>query len=74
MPDKRGMAGTRVIHIDDRPVRVQVGGHEAVVPTGTVLWAVGVQASSVAHAVANATGAETDRAGRIVVGRDGATA
>jgi NADH:ubiquinone reductase (H+-translocating) len=35
-----------------------------------VLWAAGVQASSFARTVAAATGAETDRAGRIKVGPD----
>ena len=36
----------------------------------TVLWAAGVQASSFVKAVAAATGAETDKAGRIKVGPD----
>jgi NADH dehydrogenase len=62
--------GTRVVHIDERSVRVQVGDAEEEIPARTVLWAAGVQASSFARAVATATGAETDRAGRIVVGRD----
>ena len=62
--------GTRVTGIDERSVRVQVGDVEEEIPARTVLWAAGVQASSFARAVATATGAETDRAGRIVVGRD----
>jgi len=62
--------GTRVVHVDERSVRVQVGDAEEEIPARTVLWAAGVQASSFARAVATATGAETDRAGRIVVGRD----
>ncbi len=62
--------GTRVIHIDDHSVRVQVGDREEEIPSRTVLWAAGVQASSFARAVAAATGAQTDRAGRIAVGRD----
>ena len=37
---------------------------------GTVLWAAGVAAPSVAAALAEATGAATDRAGRIRVGND----
>jgi NADH dehydrogenase len=37
---------------------------------GTVLWTAGVAAPPVATAVAEATGAEQDRAGRIVVGKD----
>jgi NADH:quinone reductase (non-electrogenic) len=66
--------GTRVVHIDERCVRVRVGDGdgdgEEEIPARTVLWAAGVQASSFARAVAAATGAETDRAGRVVVGRD----
>ena len=62
--------GTRVVHIDERSVRVLVGETEREIPARTVLWAAGVQASSFARAVATAAGAETDRAGRIVVGRD----
>jgi NADH dehydrogenase len=62
--------GTRVVHIDERCVRVQVGDREDEIPARTILWAAGVQASSFARAVATATGAETDRAGRIVVRRD----
>ncbi len=62
--------GTRVVDLDERSVRVQVGDREEEIPARTVLWAAGVQASSFARAVATATGAETDRAGRIVVGRD----
>ena len=37
---------------------------------GTLLWTAGVQAPPLAAAAAKATGAEQDRAGRIVVGRD----
>jgi NADH dehydrogenase len=62
--------GTKVVHIDDRSVRVVVGDKEERIPTRTVLWAAGVQVSSFAHAVAEATGAETDRAGRMLVGPD----
>ena len=43
---------------------------EEEIPTRTTLWAAGVQASSFVRAVAAATGAETDRAGRIIVGPD----
>ena len=35
------------------------------IPTRTVLWAAGVSASTFARTVATATGAETDRAGRV---------
>ena len=44
----------------------QVTRHEA----GTVLWTAGVEAPALAAAVAQATGAEQDRSGRIVVGQD----
>ena len=63
--------GTRVVHIDDRSARVTTtDGSEQVIPTRTALWAAGVQASSFARVVANALGAETDRAGRVIVGED----
>jgi NADH dehydrogenase len=63
--------GTRVVAIDDRSVRVVLpDGNQAEIPARTVLWAAGVQASSFARIVAAAVGAETDRAGRIIVGPD----
>jgi NADH:quinone reductase (non-electrogenic) len=37
---------------------------------GTILWTAGVEAPPLAQAVAKATGAETDRAGRLVPGKD----
>jgi NADH:quinone reductase (non-electrogenic) len=37
---------------------------------GTVLWAAGVAAPGVARAIVKATGAQCDRAGRILVGKD----
>jgi NADH:ubiquinone reductase (H+-translocating) len=40
--------------------------HEA----GTVLWTAGVEAPALAHMVARATGAEQDRAGRLMCGKD----
>ena len=61
---------TRVVGIDDHSVRLDVAGAEELLPARTVLWAAGVQASSFARVVAAATGAETDRSGRIVVGPD----
>ncbi len=68
---------TRVVAVDDSSVGVvEVGragaadGPAERIPARTVLWAAGVQASSFVRTVAEATGAETDRAGRIIVGRD----
>jgi len=64
--------GTRVVHVDDRCVRVAptAGGPEETIPARTVLWAAGVLASSFARSVADATGAEMDRSGRVIVGPD----
>jgi len=66
--------GTRVAHIDDRSVRVvpsaQPDAPEEVIPTRTVLWGAGVQASTFARKVAKAAGAKTDRNGRVLVGPD----
>jgi NADH:ubiquinone reductase (H+-translocating) len=45
-------------------------GATETVGAGTVVWAAGVQASSLAGTLAAAPGAETDRAGRIVVQGD----
>ncbi len=61
---------TRVVHVDDHRVRVTPadGGAEEEIPARTVLWAAGVLASSFVRVVAEATAAETDRAGRIIVG------
>ncbi len=65
--------GARVVHVDDASVRVRTGGDDGPVedvPARTVLWAAGVLASSFARKVADATGAETDRNGRVIVGPD----
>ena len=64
--------GVKVTDVSEHAVTVEPAdrfGNEPI-PTRTVLWAAGVQASSFAKAVAAATGAETDRAGRIKVGPD----
>jgi NADH dehydrogenase len=61
---------TKVIHIDDACVRVEFEGREERIPARTVMWAAGVTTSPFVGAVAAATGAETDRAGRIRVGED----
>src|SRR5205823_5884434 len=63
---------TRVIGITDHDTTVEpaAGGPPERIPTRTVLWAAGVQASSFARVVAAATDAETDKAGRIKVTPD----
>jgi NADH dehydrogenase len=61
---------TKVIDLNERSVRVEAGGVEEEIPTRTALWAAGVLVTSFVKVVAEATGAETDRAGRILVGPD----
>ena len=63
--------GLKVTEIDDQCATVtDHEGRTEVIPTRTVLWAAGVLASSFVRTVAEATGAETDRSGRIKVGPD----
>jgi NADH dehydrogenase len=62
---------TMVTAIDEHGVTVQhEGGAEERIPARTILWAAGVQATSFGRMVAQATGVETDRSGRIPVGQD----
>jgi NADH:quinone reductase (non-electrogenic) len=63
--------GSIVTHVD--PDGLEVKDHDGKVTRhlcGNVLWTAGVEAPPLAKAVAQATGAEQDRAGRIVVGKD----
>jgi NADH dehydrogenase len=63
--------GSIVTHVD--PTGLQVKDHDGTVTRhlcGNVLWTAGVEAPPLAGAVAKATGAPTDRAGRIMVGQD----
>lgn len=62
--------GTRVIDVDPHKVTVVHDGVQEDIPVRTTLWAAGVQASTFVRRVAEATGAETDRAGRILVRPD----
>jgi NADH dehydrogenase len=63
---------TGAVVTDVRPDRVTVrrGGQTEEISTYTVLWSAGVQASPLASQLAKATGAEIDRAGRIVIEPD----
>jgi NADH dehydrogenase len=63
----RVRTGTRVTEIDEHGVVVLVAETEERIAARTVLWAAGVQASSFVRAVAAASDAPTDRAGRIHV-------
>ena len=58
---------TRVVHIDEHCVEVEVASGRERIPTKTVLWAAGVAVSSFARRVAVAAGAEVDRSGRTMV-------
>lgn len=59
-----------VTDVDDRGVILRTDASIETVPARTVLWAAGVRASPLGKAVAEATGAACDRAGRIVVQPD----
>jgi NADH dehydrogenase len=62
---------TMVVDMDWESVTVKVrGGDPERIPARTKIWAAGVQASPLAKALASATGAEVDRAGRITVEAD----
>src|SRR4051812_834411 len=63
--------GTRVVDLDDAVVSVEMsGGGSEQIPARTTLWAAGILAGAFVKAVAEATGAPTDRAGRLVVEAD----
>ena len=65
------MLGTTVVDIDATSVEVQAAdGSRSRIPARTAVWAAGVTASPLAGLLARASGAETDRAGRIVVEPD----
>jgi NADH dehydrogenase len=65
------MLGTTVVNIDGTSVEVQdSAGVRTRIPARTAVWAAGVTASPISAKLAAAAGAETDRAGRIVVEPD----
>ena len=61
---------TLVEKITNQGVTLKTQTGSEFLPTRTVLWAAGVQASPLAKALAIAVGTQTDRAGRIVVEPD----
>jgi NADH:ubiquinone reductase (H+-translocating) len=65
-------AGTRVTAIDADGVDVQPAGGAPLqrIASRCVLWAAGVQASPLGRQLAQATGAQVDRSGRVVVEPD----
>lgn len=62
---------TRVVDLDEEGVRVTApDGSEEAIRARTVLWAAGVLTAKFARTVAAATGAATDRSGRVIVTPD----
>ncbi|HYB31555.1 MAG TPA: NAD(P)/FAD-dependent oxidoreductase [Solirubrobacteraceae bacterium] len=65
------MLRSTVVDLDGESVTVESpGGGRQRIPTQTIVWAAGVTASSLASELAEATGAELDRAGRVAVEPD----
>jgi NADH dehydrogenase len=63
--------GSRVVDVSARQVTlVGPDGAAETLPSGTCIWAAGVEASPLARLLAEQTGASLDRAGRIAVGAD----
>ena len=60
-----------VVGVDGEGVAIEHGGSEPErIPSRTVIWAAGVTASGLATRLAELTGAESDRAGRVTVEPD----
>jgi len=62
--------GAMVTDIEADAVTIRCGEQRERIPTRTVLWAAGVQASELGRVLAAATGVPLDRAGRVVVEPD----
>ena len=63
--------GATVVDVDETGVTVEEAGRtRRRVPARTMVWAAGVTASGLASALAEVTGAEQDRAGRVTVEAD----
>ena len=59
--------GSTVVDVDETGVKLEDATGVTHVPARTVVWAAGVTASELASALAELTGAEQDRAGRVTV-------
>lgn len=59
-----------VTNIDGDTVSIKHGGSITEMQACTVLWAAGIKASPLGKAIADKTGAETDRIGRVIVESD----
>jgi NADH dehydrogenase len=64
------MLGATVVDIGPGRVEVQQGGERETIEAQTAVWAAGVTASPLARELAEAIGAEVDRAGRLTVEAD----
>jgi NADH:ubiquinone reductase (H+-translocating) len=62
--------GAAVTDVQPEQVTIQSGDRSETIPTHTILWAAGVQASRLGRALAEASGASTDRNGRVLVQPD----
>lgn len=62
--------GTFVTDISEQQVTLKQGDTEQTLRSKTIVWAAGIQASPLANLLAEKTGAEQDRAGRILVNKD----
>jgi len=62
--------GSKVTSIDEDGVTIEGAGGEERIAAKTVIWAAGVKAAGLTEALALATGASTDRGGRIEVQPD----
>ena len=62
------LEGARVTDIDERGVTYEADGESKRIDARTVVWAAGVHPVALVDALARATGAETDRSGRIKAG------
>lgn len=62
--------GAVVTDVTANSATIRRGDQIEVIATRTILWAAGVDASPLGRMLATATGAETDRAGRVVVSPD----
>jgi NADH dehydrogenase len=65
------LLGHTVVDIDEHGVTIEDSKHhQERLPARTVIWAAGVTASSLARQLGEATGAEVDRAGRVLTDPD----
>jgi NADH dehydrogenase len=64
------ITGAHVCDINEKGVSYKIGDKTEFLPSRTVIWAAGVKASGLGKAVADSTGSELDRMGRVIVQPD----